>query len=126
VAGGRRVLALVRDVMFLSRIRQALPADDWDLEIVGRLPALDAALVPGPPDLVLVDLASRGLPWEEMLASMRRHPNGADVPVLAFGPHMDLGLRERALAAGAARVIANSTLVTELPALARRLANRRR
>ncbi len=121
MAERRRVLALVRDVMFVSRIRAALPPDDWTVELVGTLPALDVALAGGPAALVLVDLASRGLPWETMLAAVRERL-GAAVPVLAFGPHMDLGLRERALASGADRVIANSTLVTELPNLARKLA----
>lgn len=117
----RRVLALVRDVMFVSQIRASLPADDWSVELVGTLPVLEAALAEPKVDLVLVDLASRGLAWETMLATIRDRL-GPAMPVLAFGPHMDLGLRERALAAGADRVVANSTLVTELPNLARKLA----
>jgi len=43
------------------------------------------------------------------------------VPVLAFGSHMDLEAREKALSAGALRVVANSKFTSDMPGLVQRM-----
>ncbi len=61
-------------------------------------------------NVMLVDLGARG-DWEAAI----REVSGRGVPVIAFGPHMDVDARKRARAAGATRVLANSNLARDLP-----------
>jgi len=69
-----------------------------------------APLPPG--DLLVVDLAARA-DWDEPIkAAVQRGTR-----VVAFGPHMDAAARRRAKDAGAWRVLANSNLQRDLPAI---------
>ena len=69
--------------------------------------------------LMLVGLATTNLPWETLIPFARSvaGAEGVEIRVIAFGPHMDLKLRQLALDAGADQVIANSKLMTDLPGL---------
>ncbi len=64
--------------------------------------------------VMIVDLASRG-DWEVAIRLVREQ----GTPVVAFGPHMDATSRLRAKKAGASRVIANSNLMRDMPAVLR-------
>ena len=112
----RRVVALVDDLMVRSRI-EAAAGPETEL-IFPRIAAdFTAALEPSP-DLILVGMAATRLPWPDLVRAARERA-GQELPIIAFGPHMDLALRERALEAGASRVLANSALMQALPALLR-------
>ncbi len=63
-------------------------------------------------DMMVVDLASRG-DWEGAV----RQAKSRGIPVVAFGPHMDSEGRRKAREAGASRVLANSNLTRDLPAI---------
>jgi hypothetical protein len=63
-------------------------------------------------DVLIVDLSARA-DWEAAIRQAREH----GVPVMAFGPHMDADARRKAKAAGASRVLANSNLARDLPAI---------
>jgi predicted metal-dependent hydrolase/CheY-like chemotaxis protein len=76
-----------------------------------------ARLAEWQPALVLVELSSRQIPWAQWVAAMKASSATRRIPVLAFGPHTDLELRERALDAGCDAVVAKSRLVTALPEL---------
>jgi hypothetical protein len=69
--------------------------------------------------MMVVDLAARG-DWEGAI----REAAARGVRVVAFGPHMDAEGRRRAKEAGAARVLANSNLARDLPAIFAQLAGR--
>ncbi len=73
--------------------------------------ARPGALLPSAAVLV-VDLASQG-GWQG--AIQEAAANGT--PVIAFGPHTDSEARRLAKAAGASRVLANSNLSRDLPAI---------
>jgi CheY-like chemotaxis protein len=112
-----RVLAIVDDFMVRSRI-EAAAGPETGLRFTSGPDDLLAALEPRP-DLVLVGLAASRQDWEHQVRLIRAHPEAAAVPIVAFGPHRDLEARNRALAAGADRVLANSALMLALPALLR-------
>jgi selenophosphate synthetase-related protein len=57
----------------------------------------------------------------ELALQAIRGAKAAGIPILAFGPHVDLDLRERALAAGAGQVVAKSKLTRSFPALVAQL-----
>src|SRR5436190_6940757 len=116
-----RIVALVDDLMMASRVETAGRASGWDVAFPATAEAFRAALAETPPALVLVGMSATRLPWESLVADIRRDPELAVIPVVAFGSHMDLPLRERALAAGCDRVVANSQVATDFPGVLRRM-----
>jgi hypothetical protein len=101
--------------MVRSRL-EAAAGSDVELIYLGSAAELPAALDP-PPDLVVVGLAATRLPWPVLVQAMTSgsvRPRG-----VAFGAHLGLALRERALAAGVDEVVANSTFMRGLSSLLR-------
>jgi DNA-binding NtrC family response regulator len=64
-------------------------------------------------DLALVNTAARGVEWEQAIGAARAF----GLPVIAYGSHVDTETMAQARAAGATRVIANSKLAADLPAI---------
>lgn len=109
-----RVVALEKDLFFSVKIQDTLRHHDMEASIARTLPAFEERLDANGeerPSLAIVNIASRGLDWEQAIRSA--HDRG--YPVLAFGSHMDLDARARALQAGAQRVVANSKFATDMP-----------
>ena len=67
-------------------------------------------------DILVVDLAARG-DWESSIKSAAAR----DVPVVAFGPHVDTAARRKAKEAGARRVLSNGNLSRDLPMILKEL-----
>jgi CheY-like chemotaxis protein len=110
------VIALVEDLLFLSRIREAGRAAGVEVRAVrGASDLLDAARQEG--HLVLVDADSERLPWRAAIAALRAEPRVGALPVIAFVSHVRADHAEAARAAGASRVLARSAFVKELPEL---------
>lgn len=116
----RRILALEKDLFFAVKMRDTLRHYDMEVTTVRTLPSfeqyLSAATEEGP-ELVIVNTATTGVDWEEAIRQARAH----GLPVLAFGSHMDLEARAKALKAGALRVVANSKFTSDMPGLVERM-----
>ena len=112
------VLILVDDLFFSVQIENAARAVGLR-PVNGPGPAVTEALGTNL-RLVVLDLGLREAPWADLLAQVREAR--ADVPVLAFGPHVDVAARRSAEAAGATRVVTKQQLVADLPGLLRRYA----
>jgi CheY-like chemotaxis protein len=110
------VLALVDDLLFLSRIREAARGSGLEVRAVRRPSELVAGVRDGG-RLVLVDADSARLPWADAVAALRREPSrGADpIPVVAFFSHVDAERAEEARAAGCDRVLPRGAFVRDLP-----------
>jgi CheY-like chemotaxis protein len=118
------LIALVDDLLFLSRIRETGRAAGIEVRAVrAARDLLDAARDDG--RLVLVDADSERLPWETAIAALRAEPATAACPVIAFVSHVRADHAESARVAGATRVLARSTFVKELPELVRQAAQPR-
>jgi CheY-like chemotaxis protein len=110
------VIALVDDLMFLSRIREAARSTGEEVRAArSAADVVDSARAGG--RLVLVDADSPRLPWPEALAALRADPTLARVPVVAFVSHVHPERADAALAAGAGRVLSRGTFARELPGL---------
>jgi CheY-like chemotaxis protein len=110
------VIALVDDLKFLSRIREAARATGDEVRRA-RSAAEALAAARGGGRLVLVDADSSRLPWGEALAALRGEPALGSLPVVAFASHVHPERAEAALAAGASRVLSRGAFVRELPGL---------
>ena len=103
------------DLMVRSRLEAAAPAD-VELRFSRNAADFETALTPLP-DLLLVGLSATRQPWADLIQLARSRAGADGLRILAFGPHRDLELRGRALAAGADRVLANSALMLALPVI---------
>ncbi|MBX5457633.1 MAG: hypothetical protein IRZ31_12080 [Thermogemmatispora sp.] len=118
----RSVLALERDLFFAVKIRDTLRHLALETIVVRDLAAFSRALsgnssISGQPReqlaLAIVNISTPGVAWDEAIRQARQY----GLPVLAFGPHVDVEARARALEAGAQRVVSNAKLSSSLTSL---------
>lgn len=116
------ILALEKDLFFSVRIRDTLRHHEIEVTTVRTLPAFEQRLTSNKeerPALVIINTAIKGVDWEAAI----REARARDLPVLAFGSHMDLEARARALQAGAQKVVANSKFSSDMVGLVTRMLN---
>lgn len=113
------LLALEKDLFFAVKIRDTLRHHDIEVITVRTLDAFEKGLKQDTPKvaLAIVDIATKGVDWEAAIRAARSH----SLPVLAFGSHMDLEARAKALQAGAQKVVANSKFSTDMAGLIQRM-----
>ena len=105
--------ALVDDLMFLSRIREAGRGAGVEVRAVRTVDAVREAVREGA-GIVLLDLDSQRLPWSDALAALAAEP--AAVTVGFFG-HVHAETGQAAAAAGCTLVLPRSAFVQRLPTL---------
>jgi len=114
------ILALEKDLFFSVKMHDTLRHYDMEVITVRNLPALEESLAAKDEEeleLVIVNIATTGVDWETAIRKART----AGLKVLAFGSHMDLEARSKALEAGAQRVVANSKFTSDMPGLVKRM-----
>ncbi|MEW5957081.1 MAG: DUF309 domain-containing protein [Chloroflexota bacterium] len=111
------VILIVDDLMFLPKLESNLLALGYRPLPAATEAELSHALFTAPV-LAIVDLFSHGFNWEALVRLIKGPgKKAAHVPVLGFGPHVDLELRQAALAAGCTAVVGRSAIVSQLPHL---------
>jgi hypothetical protein len=103
-----RIVAVVPDLMFASRIEATLGAAGHTVELTS---GLDKTSIRDGVDLVVADLDSVGVDGRV----------GNDVPVLGFYAHLNVETRQSAEAAGVDLVVPRSRMAREMPELVARL-----
>ena len=111
------VLALEKDLFFSVKMRDTLRHHDIEVTTTRNLVAFAQHLATSDVKLVIVNTATVGIDWEAAIRAAR----ALKLPVLAFGSHMDLEARAKALQAGAQRVVANSKFTSDMPGLVKRM-----
>ncbi len=111
------VILIVDDLMFLPNLEGNLRRLGYQPVVATNNADLSRALFMAPV-LTIVDLFSQAFDWEALVRLIKGPgKKAAHVPVLGFGPHVDLHLRERALAAGCQAVVGRSAIVSQLAGL---------
>jgi CheY-like chemotaxis protein len=109
------VIALVEDLMFVSRIREA--ARGRGLEVKAVRTAADAmAGARAGGRLLILDLDSPRLPTAAVLAELRGDPSLTGLPVVGFFSHVE-AQRGRDAAAAGCTVLPRSAFVQKLDGL---------
>jgi CheY-like chemotaxis protein len=119
-----RVLALVPDLLFGSRVQGALAAAGHDVELVGDEGVLRDRLEDdstGAPSVLVVDLTNAELDGAGILESLSREGGLGRTRTLAFYSHVDAPARERAERAGFDLVVPRSRMAREGAELVARL-----
>jgi DNA-binding NtrC family response regulator len=114
--GGRSVLLLDTDLFFSVKITDTLKHAGYTTATVRGEADFARALAERPPAVALVNTAARGIDFRRAI----RLACDAEVPIIAFGSHVDVRTQEEARQAGATRVIANSRLAGDLPGVLER------
>jgi hypothetical protein len=120
-----RVLALVPDLLFGSRVQGALTAAGHEVELIASEARLRERLVdPGAPvaAVLLVDLTDEELEGDRIVASLAAGGELAGIRTLGFYSHVDAAARERAERAGFDLVVPRSRMAREGAELVSRLA----
>jgi predicted metal-dependent hydrolase len=97
------IILIVDDLMFLPKLKNSLGQMGYRPLEATNESQLTRALFQAPV-LVIVDLFSRGFDWPTLIRVIRKSKAGP-VPILGFGPHVDLELRDKALKAGCNAVV---------------------
>jgi DNA-binding response OmpR family regulator len=115
-----KVLALEKDLFFAVKMRDTLRHYDIEAKVVRSLQTFEEILRAKDAQeyaLAIVNTATVGVDWETAI----RNARNAGLKVLAFGSHLDLEARSKALEAGAQRVVANSKFSSDMPGLVQRM-----
>jgi ActR/RegA family two-component response regulator len=113
---GAPVAALVDDLMFLSRIREAAKRNGRAVQ-AARSVADVVGACRGGARTVVVDLDSARLPVMDALAALAGDSTFADVEVIGFFSHVDVARARAAEAAGCRTVLPRSAFVRKLDEL---------
>ncbi|MBF6589129.1 MAG: response regulator [Ktedonobacterales bacterium] len=116
----QRALLLDNDLFFIAKVAETLRHVGYETRTARGAEAFARLLGEVAPVVALVNTAARGIDWRAGIRAAR----AAGVPVIAFGAHVDLATQEEARMAGADRVIANSKLASDLPAIVARTVRR--
>jgi predicted metal-dependent hydrolase len=108
------IVMIVPNLMFATRIEDAARAAGAAVLSPIDQAAFLAALRDGA-RLAIVDASADNVPWLEWVHAAKDDPTTEAVPILAFGAHIDIELRNRALGAGVDRYLARSNFVDGLP-----------
>ena len=122
-----RVLALVPDLLFGSRVQGALAAAGQEVELIGDEQRLRERLGdPAAPagEVLIVDLTDEQLDGAGILESLSGDGLLAQMLTLAFYSHVDAAVRTRATEAGFDLVVPRSRMAREAPELLAGLAAR--
>jgi len=136
------LLALVSDLFFSVQIQNATKVLGWQftaIENPDQIPAQPnlighaqsptysqnsplghnfiAYVVELAPALIVVELNSQTLPWENWLIAAKTSPATRRIPVLGFGPHVDTVLLDRAKAAGCETVVTKGQFTAKMVSL---------
>ena len=117
----RRVVAVVPDLFFATRISATAAQVGVRLDLPPSGAALEAALEAiraAAPALVILDLHAPGDPLA-LARALRADPATRTLRVIGFYSHVDRALRAAALEAGLDEVLPRSAFTARLPALLR-------
>jgi CheY-like chemotaxis protein len=119
-----RVLALVPDLLFGSRVQGALGAAGHDVELIGGEGRLRERLGDGSlpaAGVLVVDMTDGELDGAGIVEALSREGELQDIRTLAFYSHVDAPARERAERAGFDLVVPRSRMAREGAELVTRL-----
>ena len=107
-----RIVAVVNDLMFGSKIRAAAQQQNIPITFARSSAALHEQAADA--SLLLLDLNTRWLDAAPEIRALKTNPATQHVRIIAFGSHVDSETLIGARDAGADRVMANSAFVSML------------
>lgn len=107
------VVCLAADLLVATRLQDVICAQGGQPVLTETPEALVDAVDHHFPVLILVDLQTAGN-WQLAIARCKMRPQSRQIPLYAFGSHVDVATLQAARQAGADHVWARSKMLTEL------------
>jgi DNA-binding NarL/FixJ family response regulator len=107
-------VAVLDDMFFASKIKEAAKAAGVDVEFIKSEFALHGFNPSEPPSLVIVDLANKNIAPLDIIRLIRSRDKFGKVRVIGYLPHVAKELAARVLDAGYDQVLPRSKLSREL------------
>lgn len=111
----RKIIAIVDDMFFASKIRATAEAVAAEVSFPRTNDAAVEKARDWSPDLILVDLHNQRFDPIEFVAELKTSDALKDTPALGFFSHVEVELQRRALAAGFDQVMPRSAFARDLP-----------
>lgn len=108
----RRILLVTSDLLWVGKVRAMAGHAGWEVVVPERKTDVTQLLLDGDTKLVLVDLHHPRFDFVETIRLVRGTRWDADL--VCFGSHVDVERMAKARATGAATVVPNGQLETEL------------
>ncbi len=97
-------------VTWIESEEQVGPKGESSILLVDRLRQLC-------PDLLIFDLGTPNIPWRDWIIAIATDPDTKDIPLICYGPHVDVTASQAAKQAGARVVLARSRFLGSLAEL---------
>lgn len=121
-------LSLGMNVEVIETANQIAPSDGRSLtpqtaeHLWGRGAALLEKITRINPALIIFDLGNENIPWEDWISLITSAPATRRIPVIGFGPHVEVENLRIAKKAGAIDVVSRSGFFSNLPGLVQKYA----
>lgn len=113
----RKVIAVVNDIFFASKIRASAAASGVLVQFVRSTDQLVQTGESSPPDLIIVDLHNQSPEPIGLARALKANESFSTVQLVGFFSHVDTELQRVALEAGFDKVIPRSVFARDLPAI---------
>lgn len=115
-----KIIVVVEDLIFLSKIQQTAKLTEVETETVQMQKLIERLAGPGSVSAVVFDLNHRSGRAVEVLRAMKADPRTQQIPAIAFLSHVQTDLAKAARDAGCDLLLARSAFTEQLPQLLRR------
>lgn len=109
-----RVAAVVDDMFFASKIKEAAKLAQVDLEIIKTHDGIEEYLTTFLPTLIIVDLNSKKINVLDLITNLKASDILKHIRTLGYLPHVQQSLKDEAVKAGYDVVMPRSRFVREL------------
>lgn len=117
---GKKILAVLDDLIFSSKIREAAKSFDVDLEFVKKPDGLCERISSEKPSLIIFDLNSKACSALDIVRKIKSTNELKNIPVIGFLPHVQTELKQEADRAGCDLVFPRSRFSKELGQILRK------
>ncbi|MBT3267126.1 hypothetical protein HN371_08245 [Candidatus Poribacteria bacterium] len=112
---GKGKLLIVADLFLFAKLREGAISLGYEATGAGNIDIARKKLAEEQFLAVLLSFNKDGFDWEGLLAHVRSTPETRELPVLAFGSHVDTAAFKRAKELGADMVAPNSQIASDFP-----------
>jgi predicted metal-dependent hydrolase len=115
-------LEIIGDAAAVAPPESDIPQNQAAEPVYGRQANLLEKITHWQPKLLIFDLGNANIPWRQWIATLKSSPATRRIPVLCFGPHVNVEVMTGAKDAGADEVVGRSRFMSAMPDLITKLA----
>ena len=113
----RRVVAIVDDMFFASKIRATAEALGVEISFPRTRESALEKITQSQPQLVVADLHNSRFDLVEFSSELKANPETKSIPLLGFFSHVEVELQRKAMAAGFDQVLPRSLFAKDLASI---------